>query len=488
MKKLKDIIPEKSGWEITGNPEIEIAELHFDSRKVMPHSLFAAVRGTLTDGHQYVSKAVENGAVAIVCEEIPKGLDITGLCMLKVPSSSRALGEIADLFFDRPSQNVRLIGVTGTNGKTTVVALLHALFSQLGLKAGMLSTIENRIGQEIVPASHTTPDQVQIHRLLSEMVDAQCDYAFMEVSSHAAVQNRIAGLKFSGGIFTNISRDHLDYHKTMKAYINAKKKFFDELDSDAVALINIDDKNGEVMVQNSAARVVRYGLQNLADYHARILEQNLDGMQLRINGQDIYTVITGRYNAYNLLTVLAVASELEPELPGLLEALSQLKAPEGRFDRIRSDHRPIYGIIDYAHTPDALEKLLANIRTMMQKGRIITVVGCGGDRDKGKRPMMGQIATELSDWTILTSDNPRSEDPMEIIEEMKQGISSQGSKYLIQVSRREAIETAARMAEDHDVIVIAGKGHEKYQEILGKRNEFDDKSVLIEAWEKIYKK
>jgi UDP-N-acetylmuramoyl-L-alanyl-D-glutamate--2,6-diaminopimelate ligase len=465
-----------------GKLDRQIEKIELDSRKVEADDVFVALRGTQTDGHAYIGKAIENGATVVVAEALPATL-LEEVTYIQVTDSATALGQMADLYYGQPSQALKLLGVTGTNGKTTTVTLLHELFSSLGYKAGLLSTVHNRIGQTVVEATHTTPHALAIHGMLREMVDAGCDYAFMEVSSHAAHQRRIAGLSFDGGIFTNISRDHLDYHKTFKAYIEAKKTFFDILPKTAFALTNKDDKRGGVMVQNTAARRMTYSLRTMADFRAKLLENNITGLQLVIDGQEVFSRLIGEFNAYNLLAVYAAAVLLGQDKMEVLTALSELGAVEGRFDYVTAPDNNCIGIVDYAHTPDALEKVLSTIVQLRVPGsQIITVVGCGGDRDKGKRPLMAKTAAAHSDQLILTSDNPRTEDPEQILADMWEGVPTSATrKTLTIVSRRDAIRTAARLAQQNDIILVAGKGHEKYQEVNGERFDFDDKAVLAEA-------
>ena len=463
-----------------GDSDKQITSTVFDSRKVEQGSLFVAVRGTQVDGHQYIPKAIKLGAVAIVCEDIPEKEDqVAHTTYIQVADTSVALGLIAQNIYDHPSRKLQLIGVTGTNGKTTIATLLYQLFTQLGYKVGLLSTVENKIGSQVLKATHTTPDALTINALLQQMVEAGCTYAFMEVSSHAIHQNRIKGLQFRGGIFTNLSHDHLDYHKTFKEYINAKKKFFDDLPDTAFALTNIDDKQGRIMVQNTKAEIATYSLQRIASYKAKILENRIDGLHLTFNDQAVFCRLIGVFNAYNLLSVYGVGDLLGVDPEELLLILSNLKAAEGRFDTVILQGK--IGIIDYAHTPDALENVLNTIQKIATKAQqIITVVGCGGDRDRKKRPIMAKVACQKSDTIILTSDNPRSEDPHHILEEMEQGVPESASdKVLVIENRAQAIKTACKLAKVGDIILIAGKGHEKYQEIKGEKFPFDDKQTLI---------
>ena len=478
--KLKQLLAGLSVLNSLDDLTIEIDKIVFDSRKVAPGSLFVAVRGTQVDGHNYIPQAIQQGAIAILCEEIPDQHHFTNdIHFIQVADSSVALSQVAHNYYDHPSKSLQLIGVTGTNGKTTSVTLLYNLFSQLGYKVGLLSTVENKIAQRTLAATHTTPDVLSINALLREMVEEGCEYAFMEVSSHAIHQNRTKGLHFRGGIFTNLSHDHLDYHETFKAYIEAKKKFFDELPKSAFALTNIDDKQGRIMVQNTKATIATYSLRRVADFKAKILENRIEGLHLTINDQAIFCRLIGVFNAYNLLSVFATGQLLGADPEELLLILSNLKAAEGRFDTIVENGK--VGIVDYAHTPDALENVLDTIqKTAKKTQKIITVVGCGGDRDNKKRPIMAKVACERSDSVILTSDNPRSEDPYTILEQMEVGIpKGQDHKVLTIENREQAIKTACKLAKKGDIILVAGKGHEKYQEIKGKKFPFDDKQTLI---------
>jgi UDP-N-acetylmuramoyl-L-alanyl-D-glutamate--2,6-diaminopimelate ligase len=442
-----------------------------------------AVKGTTVDGHQFIQKAVDAGTGAIVCETLPETLQ-KEVSYIKVNNSAEALGHIASNFYDNPSEKLKLVGITGTNGKTTTVTLLYNLFEQLGYKTGLLSTILNKIHNKTISSTHTTPDAVALNELLHDMVEAGCDYAFMEVSSHAIHQHRIAGLKFSGGIFSNITHDHLDYHKTFKDYLLTKKKFFDDLPFEAFALVNIDDKNGRVMLQNTRAAKYTYSLKSMADFKAKILESQFDNMLLDIDGHQIYTLLVGEFNAYNLLAVYATAVLLDQDKQEVLTLLSTLKGADGRFEVLRSKNN-ITVIVDYAHTPDALENVLKTINKIRTTNeQLITVVGAGGDRDREKRPKMARIASRLSNRIILTSDNPRNEDPNEIIKEMQAGIEIIKKNATLSIAdRREAIKTALMMAQPGDIILIAGKGHENYQEINGVKHHFDDKEVVMEIFQ-----
>ncbi|MDX1943570.1 MAG: UDP-N-acetylmuramoyl-L-alanyl-D-glutamate--2,6-diaminopimelate ligase [Saprospiraceae bacterium] len=479
MKNLQDILTNVSVLEIKGEQNPKVNKLTLDSRRAEQGSLFAALRGYQTDGHQFIDKAIANGATVILLETLPGNLD-SSVTYVQVAKSAEALGWMASNFYNHPSEKLKLVGATGTNGKTTTVTLLYNLFQALGYKCGLLSTVENRIGQQVLTATHTTPDSIAINALLADMVEAGCDYAFMEVSSHAAEQHRISGLQFAGAIFTNISHDHLDYHKTFDNYIKAKKSFFDILQKNAFALVNIDDKRGDVMVQNTKANVYRYGLHRLTDFKAKILDNSLLGLHLDINGQDFHGRLIGEFNAYNLLAVYATAILLGQEKEEVLTALSNVNTAEGRFDYIFDQKRQILGIVDYAHTPDALEKVLETIGQLRQaNSKVITVVGCGGDRDKTKRPEMAKIACNLSEQVILTSDNPRTEQPEAILVDMEAGVPKDAaSKVLTIVDRKQAIRTACKLAQSGDIILVAGKGHEKYQDIQGVKHPFDDKEIL----------
>lgn len=476
---LNTIIKGLSLKEVKGDLNKEISQIDFDSRKVTENGVFVAVRGTQSDGHDFITNAIGKGAKVIVAETMPEQV-VEGLTYLIVADSASALGLMAANWHGNPSGKLKLVGVTGTNGKTTTATLLFDLFSTLGYKCGLLSTIHNRIGRQVVPSTHTTPDALSIQALLAQMVEEGCDYAFMEVSSHAADQRRIDGLQFCGAIFSNITHDHLDYHKTFQAYINAKKRFFDILPKSAFALINVDDKRAEVMVQNTAATVYRYSLHAMANFRAKVLDNTLEGLHLEVDGRDVMTRLIGEFNAYNLLAVYSAAVLLGQQPEETLTALSNLSAAEGRFDSVVDARRKLTGIVDYAHTPDALEKVLETLRQSRRgKAQIITVVGCGGDRDKTKRPEMAKVACRLSDRVILTSDNPRSEDPEAILADMTAGIPSDATLRTLVISdRRTAIQTACRMAQNGDILLIAGKGHEKYQEIKGVKYPFDDKEIL----------
>lgn len=481
MKRLKDILKKVATISIKGNTEKSVSEIIFDSRKAKTGSLFVAVRGTQVDGHDFLESAIQKGSDMIVCETLPETLN-EAVTYIQVSDSAAALGQMASNFYENPSSKIKLVGVTGTNGKTTTVTLLYRLFSDLGYKVGLLSTVENIIAGQVIPSTHTTPDAVQINALIEEMVNSGCEYAFMEVSSHAIHQHRITGLTFAGGLFTNLSHDHLDYHKTFKAYIKAKKMFFDILESSAFALTNIDDRNGLVMLQNTKARKFTYALRRLADFKAKIIENNLTGLYLELDKQELFARLIGEFNAYNLLSVYSVAVLLEQEKFEILQSLSKLKSAEGRFDYVMSEDQKITAIVDYAHTPDALEKVLSTIDKLKSgNSKVITVVGCGGDRDKKKRPVMAKVACDYSHQVILTSDNPRSEEPEDILKDMEAGIPPYATqKSITIVNRKEAIKVACKLAQPEDIILVAGKGHEKYQEIKGVKHDFDDKAILKE--------
>jgi len=478
MKYVSDILKGLPFTELQGSADVEVNAIVFDSRKVKPGCLFVAVKGTVVDGHDYIEQAMADGAVAVICEELPA--HVTGeVDFFMVANSAEALGIVASNFYDNPSDKLKLVGVTGTNGKTTIATLLYKLFRDLGYKCGLLSTVENQINGQVVSATHTTPDPVELNQLLEEMVAKGCDYCFMEVSSHAVVQHRIAGLKFTGAIFSNLTHDHLDYHKTFANYRDAKKAFFDGLPKNAFGLVNADDKNGAVMLQNTAAHKKTYGLKNMADYRAKVMENQFSGLQLNIDGEEVWFKLVGKFNAYNLLAVYASAMLLEQDKSKVLTSLSRLSGAEGRFDYIVSPDK-IVGIVDYAHTPDAVQNVLSTIHDVRSNNeRVITVIGCGGDRDKTKRPIMAKTACEWSDMVILTSDNPRSEDPEQIIRDMEAGVTAEYKKRTLSiVDRHQAIKTAVNLAKPGDIVLVAGKGHEKYQDIKGVKSHFDDKEEL----------
>jgi len=479
MKELKDILYKVSLTSTIGNMEVEIDNIAFDSRKVTQGSVFVAVRGTQVDGHEYIEQAVKDGAIAVVCEQLPTKVS-KEVTYVQVSNTARALGIIASNFFDNPSDYIQIVAITGTNGKTTTATLLHQLFMEMGYVSGLLSTVENKINDEVIPATHTTPDAIQLNQLLKKMLKEGCTHCFMEASSHAIVQERMAGIKLAGAVFTNISHDHLDYHGTFDDYIKAKKKLFDELPQDAFALVNSDDKRGMVMLQNTKATKHSYALKSPADYKAKILSNTLQGLELDINHKQVWFRIIGEFNAYNILAVLGVGSLLGEDEDELLMQLSKVKGAQGRFDQ--QTFKGITTIVDYAHTPDALENVLKTIQGVRSGvENVITVVGCGGNRDKGKRPVMAGIACKYSDKVILTSDNPRHEEPMAIIRDMEAGINPISYKKTMLIEdRREAIKAAIMFAEKGDIILIAGKGHETYQEIKGVKYPFDDRIVAQE--------
>lgn len=474
MKLLRDILYSVRIVEVHGSTNIAVEGLTLDSRKVRPNWMFVAIKGSAMDGHDFIAKAVELGADCIVCENIPATLH-PHVTYVKVSDPNAALGVMASNFYDHPSEQLKLVGVTGTNGKTTTVTLLYSLFKRLGYRTGLLSTVVNRIHNEVVPSTHTTPNAIELNGLLRDMVDAGCTYCFMEVSSHAVHQKRISGVHFTGAVFTNITHDHLDYHGTFDEYLKAKKGFFDQLSDSSFALVNKDDYHGEIMVQNSKAKLRSYGIKTMCDYKARVIENQFSGLQLNIDGKDLWTKLIGSFNAYNILAVYAVARLLGQDEMAVLTQISTLSPPEGRFQYLKSAN-DITAIVDYAHTPDALKNVLNTIKDIRTGNeKVITVVGCGGDRDKGKRPLMAAIACDLSDKVVITSDNPRSEEPEQIIREMMGGVEpDQMKKVMTLTNRREAIRAACMMAEGGDIILIAGKGHEKYQEIKGEKFHFDD--------------
>ena len=465
--------------EISGSKTLEISEIVFDSRKAVENSLYVALKGTVSDGHSFINAAIDKGAKAIVCEVLPENskADIT---YIQVKDASKTLGQLASNFYGNPSEKLNLIGITGTNGKTSVTTLLFDIFKNLGFKSALISTVEYRIADEIIPSTHTTPDIVRLNQLLAKAVEVGCEYAFMEVSSHGIHQNRTEGLHFKIAGFTNITHDHLDYHKTFSEYIKTKKRFFDELNPEAIAITNIDDKNGTVMLQNTKATQKTYALKTMADYHGRILEADFNGMLLNFGGKEFWTTLTGKFNVYNMLLAYAVAIETGFHDEDVLKAMSQLKRVKGRFETLKSDSG-IFFVIDYAHTPDALENILDSINDIRTKNeRLITIFGCGGDRDQAKRPEMGKIATRKSTLAIITSDNPRTEDPAAIIKEIEAGVEPQNfSKYTSIPDRKEAMKMAIKFAEPKDIILVAGKGHEDYQEINGVKHHFDDKETIV---------
>lgn len=480
MKLLKDILYKVGLIEIIGSTNVAITAVCFDSRKIEKDSLFIAVKGTLSDGHKYIDETIAHGAVAVLCEELPQNIN-DKITYIKVNDTSIALAIVAGNFYDNPSESIVLVGVTGTNGKTTTVTLLFNLFKKMGYKVGLLSTVTNQINNDIIPSTHTTPDSIQLNALLRQMLDKGCSHCFMEVSSHAIMQNRIAGIHFAGAVFTNITHDHLDYHKTFHEYIKAKKRFFDMLSSDAFALTNKDDANGEVMLQNTKATKKTYSLHAMADFRCKVVENQFSGLLLNIDNNEVWSKLIGNFNAYNLLAVYATAVLLKEDKTNVLTTLSTLSSVEGRFQYVRTE-KGLIGIVDYAHTPDALMNVLKTINDIRTGNeQVITVVGCGGDRDAAKRPIMAKIACDLSNKVILTSDNPRSEDPDSIIKQMEKGVDAVNHKKTLSITdRNEAIKTACSIANAGDIILVAGKGHEKYQEVKGVKHAFDDMLVLKE--------
>ena len=473
---------------VAGDTGVTINTIHFDSRKVQLNDVFIAIRGTLSDGHDYIKNAENQGALAIVCEEMPEN-KINGVTYIEVENTKKALAFIASNFYDNPSENLKLVGVTGTNGKTTIATLLYELFRKAGYKTGLLSTVKVMVGETEYATERTTPDSITINSYLDKMTEAGVEFCFMEVSSHGIDQERTTGLKFRGGIFTNLSHDHLDYHKDFAEYRDVKKRFFDELPAHAFALTNADDKNGTVMLQNTKALKKTYALKNYADYKAQILENQLTGLLLKVNDQELWTKLIGNFNAYNVLAIYAAAQLLGLEELEALQIISELNSVSGRFQYIISEKEQITAIVDYAHTPDALQNVLETINTIRTKNEeLITVVGCGGDRDKTKRPKMGHIASALSSKVIFTSDNPRTEDPEKIIEDVEAGVEPQNfNKTMSVTNRKQAIKTACVMASRKDIILIAGKGHETYQEVNGVKSDFDDLKIVTEFLKKLDK-
>ena len=481
--KLSDLLKNIVTISITGDAECDIKGVNIDSRKVADGHLFIAMRGTQVDGHKFIPKAEELGAAAILCEQLPEEKK-QGVTYVQVADTEDVVGHVATTFYGNPTSKLKLVGVTGTNGKTTIATLLYNMFRKMGHKCGLLSTVCNYVEGEAYPTDHTTPDPIELNELLGKMVDAGCEYAFMECSSHAIAQKRIGGLTFAGGIFTNLTRDHLDYHKTLENYRDAKKKFFDDMPKNAFAITNADDKNGMVMVQNTKATVKTYSIRTMADFHAKIIECHFEGMYLEVNGKEVGVQFIGKFNVSNLLAVYGAAIMLGKEPEDILVTLSTLKSVAGRLEPIRSEEG-VTALVDYAHTPDALENVLNAIHEVMEgkKGQIITVCGAGGNRDKGKRPLMAQEAVKQSDRVIITSDNPRFEEPQDIINDMLAGLNTQQLKSVISiVDRREAIKTAVMMAEKGDVILIAGKGHEDYQDVKGTKHHFDDREEVRKAF------
>jgi len=473
---------------VSGSTSVEVNDIQIDSRRVKQGTTFIAVKGSASDGHQFIDKAIENGAVAVVYEQIPASIK-AGIVYVEVQNSAVAAALMANNFYERPSEKVKLVGVTGTNGKTTIATLLYKLFTRLGYTCGLLSTVENQIGDKVVPATHTTPDAISLNALLKQMADEGCSHVFMETSSHALHQHRVTGLLYAGGIFSNITHDHLDYHKTFDEYIRVKKTFFDSLPSSGFAISNADDKRGMVMLQNTNAKKYYYSLKTVADFKGKILDNSLSGLMMIVNEVEVHFRLIGEFNAYNLLAVYGAAICLGEDKQEVLTALSELTGAEGRFDYQVSATEKVIAIVDYAHTPDALLNVLATIKKL-KKGfeQVITVVGCGGDRDRTKRPVMATVACEHSDKVIFTSDNPRGEEPAQIIKDMEEGLAvAYKRKYISIVDRKEAIKTAISLAKAEDIVLIAGKGHEKYQEIKGVRNHFDDKEVIRELFKLLSK-
>ena len=487
MKQLKDILYKVHIEAVHGTTDVTVSKIEFDSRKIELNDVFVAIRGTLSDGHDYIEKALSLGAIAVICEEFPSVI-VNGVTYIKVKDSNEALAFLAANYYENPSENIRLVGVTGTNGKTTIASLLYQLFKKAGYKVGLLSTVKIMVDEQEFKATHTTPDSLTINKFLDLMVQEGCEFCFMEVSSHGVHQKRTEALRFEGGVFTNLSHDHLDYHNTFAEYRDVKKAFFDSLTKNAFALTNIDDKNGAVMLQNTKAKKLTYALKSYADYKAQILENQLSGLLLKINDNEVWVKLIGSFNAYNLLAIYGVAVELGIEKTEALRLLSELESVSGRFQFIVSDSK-ITAIVDYAHTPDALENVLKTIEDIRTKNeQLITVVGCGGDRDKMKRPIMANIASSMSDKAIFTSDNPRTENPETIIEEMEKGVEPQNFKKTVSIlDRKQAIKTACQLANPNDIILIAGKGHETYQEINGVRHDFDDLQIVTELLQQLNK-
>ncbi|MGC4100103.1 UDP-N-acetylmuramoyl-L-alanyl-D-glutamate--2,6-diaminopimelate ligase [Ferruginibacter sp.] len=485
---LQDVLYKVAIRSVKGNTHTAIKDLQIDSRKVSGGSCFIALKGSATDGHAFIEKAIQSGAAVIICETLPETLS-DAVTYIQVDDSAATAGLMSHNFYGEPSAKMKLVGVTGTNGKTTIATLLFKLFSALKYKCGLISTVQNQIGNNIIPATHTTPDAISLNALMKQMVDDGCEYVFMEVSSHAIHQHRIAGLQFAGALFSNITHDHLDYHKTFDEYIRVKKSWFDDLSASAFAISNADDRRGAVMLQNTAAKKYFYSLKTIADFKGKILDNSLTGLHLLVNDVEVHFRLIGEFNAYNLLAVFGAAVCLGEDKSEVLQVLSSLDGAEGRFDYTISNSSRVIGIVDYAHTPDALLNVLATIKKLKQGNeQVITVVGCGGDRDKTKRPVMAEVACEYSDKVILTSDNPRSEDPLEILNDMQAGVNAAAKKKVLSIAdRKEAIKTAVSLAQKEDILLIAGKGHEKYQDIKGVKYDFDDKQVLKEMFELLEK-
>ncbi len=479
MKKIINLIADCNVLDHVGCLDVEINSIFFDSRKVVQDSMYIAQRGVSVDGHRFIEDAIQKGASAIVCEDYPIQFK-EGVTYIKVDNSSKSLGYIASEYYNHPSNKLKLIGITGTNGKTTTVTLLHSLFTAMGYKCGLLSTVQNKIGNKVIPSNYTTPDALELNLLLSDMVVQGCEFAFMEVSSHAVVQHRIAGLLFTGALFSNLTHDHLDYHKTFDEYLKAKKLFFDSLPKSAFAVTNLDDRNGLVMTQNCSAKSHTYSIRTMADFRGKILENSLQGLCMQIDQHQVWFKLVGEFNAHNIMVVYATAMLLGMPSEEVLQVMSGMNSAEGRFEYVSND-RGIIAIVDYAHTPDALENVLKTIKELcVDQQQIITVVGCGGDRDELKRPKMAQIATAYSSRVILTSDNPRTEDPYSILEQMYKGVDITDARRVLMIeNRREAIKTACAFAQPGDVVLVAGKGHEKYQDIMGMKSHFDDKEELL---------
>ncbi|HPH85962.1 MAG TPA: UDP-N-acetylmuramoyl-L-alanyl-D-glutamate--2,6-diaminopimelate ligase [Ferruginibacter sp.] len=480
---LKDILYKVNIRQVYGSTEIRVSDLHTDSRNIKAGSCFIAIKGTAVDGHQFIDIAIDNGATSVICEIMPPNTR-EGITYVVVENSAIAVALVSNLFFGEPSSKMKLVGVTGTNGKTTIATLLWKLFSAMGHTCGLISTVQNQVGTKVIESTHTTPDAINLNRLLKQMVDEGCDYVFMECSSHAIQQHRVTGLSFAGGLFSNITHDHLDYHKTFDEYIRVKKSWFDQLPGKAFAISNADDKRGMVMLQNTAARKYFYSLKTMADFKGKILENSLSGLFMTVNDVEVHFTLIGEFNAYNLLAVYGAAVCLGKDKLEVLQVLSSLTGAEGRFDYMISEQDHVVGIVDYAHTPDALLNVLATIKNL-RKGieKIITVVGCGGNRDAAKRPVMAEVACQYSDRVIFTSDNPRNEDPLEILKDMEAGVNVVArKKYITIADRKEAIKTAVSLSDKEDIVLVAGKGHEKYQEIKGVKYDFDDKKVLNEMF------
>ena len=479
---LEKLLANITVLETKGTLDKEVSVLVFDSRKAVEDALYVAIKGVVADGHSFINSAIEKGATIIVCEVLPETIN-EEVTYILVKDSSKALGHLASNFFDNPSKKLNLVGVTGTNGKTSVTTLLFDIFKNLGYPSALISTVEYRIADEVIPSTHTTPDVIRLNEMLAKAVDKGCEYAFMEVSSHGITQDRIEGLHFKIAGFTNITRDHLDYHKTFENYIQAKKRFFDELEVGAIAITNADDKNGSVMLQNTKATKKSFAMKTMADFHGKLLEVDFNGMLLNFNGKEFWTTLTGMFNVYNLLLAFGIAIELGMQEDEILQAISKLHRVNGRFETMKSDGG-IFFVVDYAHTPDALENILDSINEIRTKNeRLICVFGCGGDRDHGKRPQMGKIATQKATLAIITSDNPRTEDPNAIIKEIEAGVEPQNfNKYVSIPDRKEAIKMAIKFSEPKDIILVAGKGHETYQEINGVKHHFDDKEVITELY------